>query len=365
MNSKAKRNFNSEILVYMHLFAILNNKSKIKYCLDNISYYTSKSINDFIVTIFLKELDYVKKRNIVKSYNEINENLNYVKGKINIKESILKIKLNNKVSCLYDELSFNNYLNKIIKYTLYILLKIDIEKNLREKVYIMYKEFDEVELIFKVNLSDLDNIKYNNTNSHYEVLINICKFIMGCIKEDNIKKVKFLNIENKLWWVYQEFIGNYYNYYKKELEIQKVSINESKLKWNFSPIDNADLNLIPNMHTDIEIELTNMYVVIDAKCYEYTLSSYYENNLFNSGHLYQLKAYLDNLKDKTNKKLYGILLYPLNIQEQEMAQVNLEKNFYFDKENNYIIGICCINFGDNWNIVCNRLHNLLIDLNKY
>ncbi len=53
-------------------------------------------------------------------------------------------------------------------------------------------------------------------------------------------------------------------------------------------------------------------MIIDAKFYEHTLQEHFERESFHSSHLYQLMAYLQNMRqrDGADSMAEGLLLYP-------------------------------------------------------
>lgn len=352
-------NFNPIVLKNMILFSV---KSKNIYSSqqDVLSYEKNQNIYEFIVDFYLKELKKIIMTKPAKVYNEINEDMYYIKGKINPKKT--KTIFTNKLNCSYSELTLNNKLNQIAKYILFYLIKdeeISNNKNLRKRLLDFYHYFEEVELI-EINISDILDIKLNRDNNNYETLLLLSRYLLGCIKYNDLTRQKFIDIDSELWWVFQEFIRNYYDYYKKELSIKTIS--SSKYAWELTPLFNSNLEFLPSMRTDIEIDTKEQHIIIDAKCYETSLTEFYGKKLFHASNMYQIKSYLDIYHiNKGNKTLRGILVYPLNKE----SRLNAGNQIFYDKKKKYTIEIKTIDFNQEWDEVCKELNKILDFKTKY
>lgn len=358
---KSVEKFNPMVLKNMILFS-LRSKRAFTYQDDFIKYEEEETVYEFIVDFFIEEVEKIIVTKPLKSYNEITEDLYYVKGKINAKNTVKKIF--NKVNCSFGELTLNNKLNQVIKYIVYLLLKDEIicsNRRIKKRLMNIYFYFEEVKLV-TVTVSDLNKIRFNRDNLNYESLVLICRYILGCIKENGITSQKYIDIDSELWWVYQEFIRNYYDYYKQRLGI--FSVSPSKYKWNLVPLDDSNIDFLPGMRTDIELNMMNQHIIIDAKCYENSLVEFYGKKVLNSGNLYQLKSYLDIYRVKLsssqdNNELRGILIYPFN----PSTRLNADNQVFYDETSNYTIEIVTIDFGKQWEEVCLELDKILLGVN--
>ena len=352
-NRKTIDNFNPIVLKNMILFSV---RSKNIYSIDNdiFTYDNDQTIYEFIVDLYLKELKKIIMSKPSKSYNELNEDLYFIKGKINVQRS--KAIFNNKLNCSFGELSLNNKLNQIAKYVLFYLIK-DNEllnnKNLRKRLLNTYYYFEEVDLI-EISVSDVLNERLNRDNSNYETLLLLSKYLIGSIKYDDLTNQKYIDTNADLWWVFQEFIRNYYDYYKKRLNIRRVS--PSKYVWDLVPLFDSKIEYLPGMRTDIEIDIGNQHIIIDAKCYENSLVDFYDKKIFHASNIYQIKSYLDVYQVNADEKiLRGILIYPFNKE----SQLNAGNQSFYDEKRKYTIEIKTIDFNQDWSGVCSELDSIL------
>ena len=82
--------------------------------------------------------------------------------------------------------------------------------------------------------------------------------------------------------------------------------------------------MLPSMLTDVSLRSRDRTIILDAKYYKETLSSFHGNKKIHSNNLYQLFAYLQNiaLNGGNDEHAVGILLYPV-IGEEVKAQYEL------------------------------------------
>jgi 5-methylcytosine-specific restriction enzyme subunit McrC len=78
--------------------------------------------------------------------------------------------------------------------------------------------------------------------------------------------------------------------------------------WAVAAEDAANANHLPDMRTDITLRAQGRHIVIEAKCTAHTHQSSYGTTKLRSDHLYQLLAYLTNLRARGIDPV-GLLLY--------------------------------------------------------
>lgn len=291
-------------IYYMVLYAFehIKNKSEIKdKDLENL-----KTVNDVVATIFLSEVTKIVKKGIIKKYNSIEEETNMIKGRINVKES-MKL-FNAKLNCTFDEFNANNKLNAVLKYTLNILIFLD-NKYISNKARKLFHSFDDVEYK-QFNLSDIYKIEFDRLSRDYEYAVKLAAFIIsGSIPTDKVNKVKFIDIlknDEVMSNIFEKFLLNFYKIHTS----YKVS-GSKQIEWYLKPIDESDHSLIPKMKTDIELENSDVKIIMDAKYYRNAFTNQYECKKVSSSNMYQINTYLMHNRH-VKKNLRGILIYPAN-----------------------------------------------------
>ena len=129
----------------------------------NISTEEFENTADLFAAILSKGISLQLKRGLNKSYIDITEPLSAIKGKINVSDSIkTRSIMKSQLVCSYDEFSENCYFNKILKSTVFLLLKADISKARKKELKNLMLYFTNVDLI---DVYSIDwHIKYNKNN---------------------------------------------------------------------------------------------------------------------------------------------------------------------------------------------------------
>ncbi|WP_316104738.1 5-methylcytosine restriction system specificity protein McrC [Clostridium sp.] len=272
----------------------------------NIEESSNKLIEKFIL-IFLSEIERVSKIGYTKTYNKKSTNEEFVKGKLNISKQISKNFLGTKFWCKYNDLTYCTDENLILINTVNKLLK---DKNLnreyRSKLLMHKNELEkliDVNLVFKVNLRSLMYEK-NRTNSHYDILIAMCRIILSDKFSSSIKDgdSKFSNFMIKTDLLFEQYIfvllnelieEKYKNYY---IEYQHTINSVKKVKELFK-LETCEKKFL-KMDTDILIfdkETNKPVLVIDTKY----IDIFGVNKLDNYAY-YQMISYLVGLKASNN-----------------------------------------------------------------
>lgn len=317
-------------------YRISNIRYMLAYALDEKKLFLSNSKNiqsenfeniyDLFVVILDEIITRLIKKWIFKTYHEVEEPLLFFKWKINISDSIKKnTLLNKKLVCIYDEYSENNYLNQIIKTTIFELLKksqIITKKNSinnLKKVYYMFHEIDVLNP-WEIKRSSIKAIKYNRNNLSYKFVINICYLALNWLlfteKEGELDVNDFLS-ESSLDSLFETFIRNYY---KKEFGEHLYSETEKiERQYDNDNDENRMIELLPKMNTDITLTSKldrNRILIIDTKFYKRIINTkgmhWYNSTSIKPEHWYQINSYVSNKayanKDK-HLNLSWMLLY--------------------------------------------------------
>lgn len=267
------------------------------------------------------------KRGLFKNYANQTDELKTIKGRINITESIKKnTSINKKLVCEYDEYSENNYLNQIIKTTIYYLLSSNkLTKKYSDDLKKVYSLLNTIDTLNNVSLIRWDAITYSRNNKNYKFVINICYMIINGLlvnkSDGKLELMDFIN-EKTLASLFESFVRKYYQVeYKGRLIAGGESIN-----WQIDTEyeNNKMISLLPQMHTDITLKHGNKELIIDTKFYDKTLSK----NGFNgsdketikSNNWYQINSYVTNKvydykKQNKNIEVAGMLLYAKTNEE--------------------------------------------------
>ena len=286
-----------------YAFRVLNEKGYRKIQTESFE-NTADLLSEILIIGVSKQI----KQGLVKDYIDVTQTTSFVRGKINITESInsqslIKMQLN----CTYDEFSLNCYLNQILKTTMSLLIKSDISRSRRKKLKNLLMYFSEVDLL-DVNLINW-KMRFDRNNQTYKMLINVCYLaINGLIHSERSgdkKLMEFLD-DQLVSTLYEKFL---LNYYKKEHP--EIYTHAPQIDWQ---IDEGVDFLLPKMKTDVTLEYGGRILIIDAKFYSSNTSQNYGKNIHHSGNLYQIFTYVKNKSLEVEEKdveVSGMLLYAM------------------------------------------------------
>lgn len=287
------------------------------------------NIAELMAAILVKGIATQLKRGLQKEYIGRTEELSLLRGKIDVSESVkTQTMLKSQMVCSYDEFSVNGLMNRILKSTVYLLLKSDISAKRKKELKKLMVFFADVELI-DLNIVNW-NIQYNRTNQTYQMMISICYLVVkGLLQTNSYGNTKLMDFidEQRMCYLYEKFI---LQYYKKEF--LQLSVNASRISWQ---LDNGEDTLLPIMQSDISLQKDNTVLIIDAKYYSHTTQVKYDKHSLHSNNLYQIFTYVKN-KDyelrQQKHEVSGMLLYaktdediqPNNVYQMSGNQISVK-----------------------------------------
>jgi 5-methylcytosine-specific restriction enzyme subunit McrC len=263
-----------------------------------------ENIHDLFAAILAIGISSQLKQGLNREYIEKQESLYTLKGKINIRESIqLKFRNINRLSCCFDELSENHYMNQILKTTSLLLIynnnvKRD-NKDMLKKALLFFSEVDKLE----PSAINWQKLNYNRNNASYRMMMNICYLVLNELLlttiEGKQRLASFLD-DQLMSKLYEKFL---LEYYKKHYPQYHPASKE--IKWDTTGI----IDFLPNMRSDTMLFDGEKKLIIDAKYYGKIMQTYYDVDTIRSNNLYQIFTYVKN-EDKNNTGLVsGMLLY--------------------------------------------------------
>lgn len=284
---------------------------------------------ELMATILAKGIAVQLKRGLGKANIYQTEELSLLRGKIDIAESIkTQSMLRKKLICIYDELSVNSTMNRIIKSTVELLLKADIAKSRKKelrKLMVFFADVTSIDL-YSVNW----NLPYNRNNQTYRMLISICYLVVKGLIQTNTdgttKLMDFLDGQ-RMCRLYEKFILEYYKKHYPEL-----TVSASQIPWS---LDDGVGTMLPVMQSDIHLQRGNTVLIIDAKYYSHTTQIQFDKHTLHSNNLYQIFTYVKNRSYQFGEEkniVSGMLLYakteeeiqPDNVYQMHGSQISVK-----------------------------------------
>ena len=266
-------------------------------------------IEDLFAAILNKWVSSQIKRGLHKQYLDCNDDIVFLRGQININGTINnRLKKRLLLSCDFSELTENCTLNRIIKSSMILLLK--VPKVSQEQKKALRKNLPFLSTIASIDLFRFDwtSIHFNRGNYQYHWPILVCYFLVQSSlpnMTDKVEKTR-LSIDKCLSSLYERFVFNYLKIESKKYH--GVSVDSGEIPWNITNRESSSqLDLLPLMNVDIRLKLDNKILIIDAKYYSRVFQENFGTKKFHSNNLYQIFTYVHNEKEVKNTS--GMLLY--------------------------------------------------------
>lgn len=272
----------------------------------NIALEEFDNVGELCAEILCRGIAIQIKRGLGKEYVPVTDTLSSPRGKFNISESIKTHSLTKRqVVCTYDNFTTDNMLNRILKATMYVLIRAPISVQRKKRIKSLLPYFDDVQ---SINPQSIDwHISFNRNNQSYQMLISICYLVnKGLIQSTTSGDVKFMDFldEQRMCRLYEKFLLEYFR-----REHPDIHTSASQIPWQ---VDDGFSALLPVMQTDITLERNNTVLIIDAKYYQNSLQTHFANSTLHSGNLYQIFTYVKNKEASLSGSPHcvsGMLLY--------------------------------------------------------
>lgn len=314
---------------------------------NNYKYIDSESFDnvyDLLSEILYRGVSYQLKQGLKKDYIENKEDLSTIKGRINFNESIsLIVQKKSKLTCEYDDFSEDILLNQIIKTTIIRLIGVDSLDNKRRKQLSEIRPYFDNVMLIEPNSIQWKKITFDRNSQNYKMLVNICYFVLKnlLLSEEDGKYKLMTFTDEQMNLVFQNFVLNYYKEYIKANKINgkvearriKNAIDETK--------ENVGIEFLPEMQSDITIDVDNKTLIIDTKYYGNIFSKNFGKKEYHSGNIYQIHDYVMHESYNNKERLIsGMLLYAKTDEDIEKSSEVYDMGHWFyvdtlDLNNNF------------------------------
>ena len=253
---------------------------------------------------------------LYQSYTEIDNELNFMKGRLNVKryitDNISKARYH-KLSCIYDSFEFDNPFNRIIKSVANILIgtteNSENKQLLSEIIFIL----DEVSDI-KAKYSDCEKVKLNPLYEDMQTVLDYCKlFLANSLTFSYKNQFRVFAFLLPMEYVFEDFIFGFMEKHLKDIQgIENLRFQKSDLY-----LAKLHENNVFNLQHDIYFEYYGKKIIADTKykiIYSPKKSSKYKDykHGVSQSDLYQVVSYSIRRKAKDI-----FLIYPQTLIEQK------------------------------------------------
>ncbi len=334
----------------------------------NVGIEECPSLSDLLVHVLLNATDNILKRGMTQGYSVFGEEIDGIKGKVNIGETLkLGRYRQGRIFCQYDELTSDILINQIIYSTLLDSAKIaGLSDENKDRIAKTLRRMPQTKRI-QITEHTLKTVKLRRNNTHYKFVLNVCRLLhqTALPNESLAGRLEFLDImedEQLMNRIFEKFLMNFY---KQECRQDFPEVSRSYIRFQLTPYgmtfakstDEA-YALLPIMETDITLynPKTKKKIILDAKYYKDTLvSRYSEKGKIRRNHLSQILSYLMNQENETQphtKAAKGILVYPT-------VDTDLDVSYVY-KDTSHVIRVSTVNLNQDWRLIEQRLKIIIL-----
>jgi len=319
-----------------------------------VSSMDSTELADLFAKVLISGTNHLLRRGLTREYETQEAEMAAIRGRIDVARSARRMLLQHgRALCSFDELSVNTLPNRIIKSTIRRLAGVvTLDKALRHQLLLTHRSMEGIEDI-QLNRMVFRRVQLRRNARFYRFMLCICDIVANSWLVDETTGERrfrdFLRDEKAMARLYENFIFNFFRIERPDLEVKK-----DKIRWAATSTDEGALAFLPTMQTDISIRSGQQTLIIDAKYYQNTLTSYYDSESIHSHNLYQLFAYLKNLEARggADAVASGMLLYPV-VDKRVRLEYEIQ---------GHAVDICTIDLAQDWRGVRDELMELVTDL---
>ena len=332
----------------------------------NVGIEKCDSIANLLIHLLLNATEKLLKRGLAQGYTFLSSELFFIKGRIDICETLKNGKYRQgKVCCSHDELSYEILLNRIIYTTLRDSLKINgLSKQNAVRLISTIRKMPKMNRIL---LTDdvFKSIHLSRNYISYQFILNICHLLNKSMlpnenKDGTWKFLDLLEDEQAMNRIFEKFLMNFY---KHECHHAFPEVSRTQIRFQLTPYGmtfakstEEAYRLLPLMETDVTLfnPLSKKKIILDAKYYKETLVSRYgKGGKIRREHISQILSYVMNQEneDTFTKETKGILLYPT-------VDMEIDASYQY-KNTQHVIQICTVNLNQDWQLIEKRLKEIV------
>ena len=325
------------------------------------------TVQDLLGKVLAGGVNHLFRRGIDRGYVERREDLAGIRGKLAVSETAKRaLRAQARVACDFEELSVDILPNRILRSSLYGLLRrgvtmdgrdVTLDRRVRADVRSAYRRLDGISRT-PLQRNTFGQVQLGGNRRLYHFLLSVCRLLYeSSLVDETTGRTTFRDFrrdEATMWALFEEFVTGFY---QREQRVYRVNPGGRRVQWaDADGATDADRARIPVMDADVILESPERRIILDTKYYTNALAggrgrgsgigpasgtgtgsgsdtgsstggrTTYRTGKLHSGNLYQLLAYVRNRQaTRPDGPVHeGILLYPQVGEEALRADVRLE-----------------------------------------
>ena len=318
----------------------------------DVAHLESQELADLLATVLINGIHHILRRGLDQAYVTEDAEIAGIRGKVIVGTTMRRMLApHGRAHCEFDELKVDTLPNQILLATVRRLKGVvSIDPGIKRKLGAVERELGGISHL-TLRRSLFRSLQLHRNNGFYRFLLSICELVLTLSLLDetsgNYQFRDFIRDRRAMAQLFESFVFNFYRIERPDLEIRK-----ERIYWQASSTSDPELRYLPTMETDISVrdKPHSKTLIIDTKFYSETLSTRFDSEKIHSANLYQMVAYLENLKSNCgpDSSACGVLLYPVVSRPARLRYAL----------NGHDIGICTVNLAEDWQIIREELNEL-------
>ena len=221
--------------------------------------------------------------------------------------------------CTFDELSPDSALHRLLAHTLAALARAAaLPTPLRRELSQVARQLPAPTAADAPTAATFRELRRQRPDSAGQFLAHVCELVWQSALPEPAANGRgrfadFRRDEALMARLFEQFVRNFYR-----REQRRYRVFAETIAWQAQAAAPEALALLPTMLTDTTLEAPDRKIILDTKYYAAALRPRYDRPRLIAPHLYQLYAYLQNLRPAPGQVLEGILLYPAATQAVDL-----------------------------------------------
>jgi 5-methylcytosine-specific restriction enzyme subunit McrC len=265
---------------------------------------------DLFARVLVSGISHALHRGLGKGYIEFEMPVAGVRGKLDISASVKRgLFLKAQAQCRFEELTYNTLNNRILRSTVRLLLRAEeLNSGAREQLHAIDSRLEMITIV-PLSKELFRRVQLHRNIAFYGFLLDVCELVYDNLlvdERDGATRFRdFARDEKQMAMLFERFVLNFYR-----REQTSYLVSREQISWKEVRGEAEQLAFLPVMKTDVVLKNATRKLIVETKYYSEALITRYKSTVRPS-HLYQLFAYLQNIKvDSTETKIDGMLLYP-------------------------------------------------------
>ncbi len=297
-------NIRIQNIYYMLAYAFKALKQKH---FDSVQTEQFSGADDLFAAVLQRGVAQQIKQGLTRRYVVNEQEISTLRGKLCLTPT-LKLRLQHKqrLHCQFDTMSEDTLFNQILKTAmLHLCQHKSVSRERKQELRRLLPYFADVQVVSCPWKIQWRRLQFSRNDSTYEMLVGLCRLIFAELlltttHGDN--KLHAFDANERMCYLYERFILEYYNKEHKQLKVEKA-----KIRWQ---LDNDEDHLLPGMISDIMLSDDRRVLIIDAKYYANSTIDSYNTRMLHPANIYQIFTYVKNRAlYPDGKKVAGLLLY--------------------------------------------------------